>query len=62
MTNTESTLHKLPKDKLAVALKPHYDDFYSQLSESQKKEITFEQVVDVLLIPSRTGGQAHMAG
>jgi hypothetical protein len=46
MSTTEYLLHKMPKDKLAATLEPYYNDLYSQLSESQKKDISFELVVD----------------
>lgn len=45
MASSEYMLHNMSEEKLAATLKPYYDDFYRQLSESQKKNITFEQVV-----------------
>lgn len=40
-----SFLKNLSREQLATVLKPIYDDFYKQLSSSQKDKINFDQVV-----------------
>ncbi|MCQ0034606.1 hypothetical protein [Burkholderia glumae] len=45
MTSNSKLLIHFTKEELAEALRPHFEEFHNQLSEHQKRQINFDQVV-----------------